>query len=140
MGSDLVFDLYGSVAEPYLLSPAVAVLGRNATFGLWRKYKEAAPSGKPIFDLTPVKAGASVNLLGMPGFVDPHTAAVAASAKSLAFGDWSRYAVRMVNGVRLERSDEFAFQSDLVSFKALIRLDGALVDANAIKLFQHSAT
>jgi HK97 family phage major capsid protein len=39
-----------------------------------------------------------------------------------------------------QRSDEFAFQNDLVSFRAIIRLDGALVDANGIKLFQNSAT
>jgi len=138
-GSDLVFDLYGSLAEPYLLSPAIATLARNATYGLFRKVKEGT-TNKPMFDLTAVKPGASVNLLGLPGYVDPHTPAVAASAKSLAFGDWSRYAVRMVGGIRLERSDEYAFQNDLVSFKAVIRLDGAIVDTTAIKIFLHSAT
>jgi HK97 family phage major capsid protein len=138
-GSDILVDLYASLAEPYLLSPSIAVLGRNATFSLWRKVKEGG-TNKPMFDLTPVKAGASVNLLGMPGYVDPHIAAAGASAKSLAFGDWSRYFVRMVNGVRIERSDDFAFQNDLVSFKAVIRLDGALVDLNAVKTFQHSAS
>jgi HK97 family phage major capsid protein len=81
-----------------------------------------------------------VNLLGMPGYVDPHIPAMGASAKSVAFGDWSRFFVRIVQGVRLERSDEFAFQHDLVSFKAVIRLDGALVDLNAVKTFAHSAT
>jgi HK97 family phage major capsid protein len=138
-GSDLLFDLYTSIAEPYLLSDAVAVLGRNSTFTQWRKVREGT-TNKPMFDLTPVKPGASVNLLGQPGYVDPNTAAVGASAKSLAFGDWSRFAVRIVQGVRLERSDEYAFQNDLVSFKATIRLDGTLVDLNAVKLFQHSAT
>jgi HK97 family phage major capsid protein len=112
------------------------VLGRNATFTLFKKYKKT--TSEPVFDLTPVKAGSSVNLLGMPGYVDPHTPAPANTAKSLAFGDWSRYAVRIVKGVRVERSDEYAFQNDLVSFKAVIRLDGALVDANAIKTFVHT--
>jgi HK97 family phage major capsid protein len=135
-GSDLIFDLYSSVAEPYLLSPAIGVLGRNATFTLFKKYKKT--TSEPVFDLTAVKAGSSVNLLGMPGYVDPHTPAPANTAKSLAFGDWSRYAVRIVKGVRVERSDEYAFQNDLVSFKAVIRLDGALVDANAIKTFVHT--
>ena len=138
-GSDLLFDLYGSLAEPYLLSPAIGVLGRNASFNLWRKVKEGT-TNKPMFDLTPVQAGASVNLLGQPGYVDPNAPAVGANAKSLAFGDWSRFVVRMVNGVRLERSDEFAFQNDLVSFRAVIRLDAAIVDATAVKLFAHSAS
>jgi len=134
-GSDLLFDLYGTLAEPYLLSPAIGVLTRNATLTVWRKIKEGG-SNKPMFDLTPVKPGSSANLLGMPAYVDPHIAAIGTSAKSLAFGDWSRYAVRIAGGVRVERSDEFAFQHDLVSFRAIIRLDGALVDANGIKLFQ----
>lgn len=138
-GTDLVLDLYASVAEPYLLSPSVAVLGRNATFTMFKKYREGS-TNRPMLDMGPRKAGASVDLLGQAGYVDPHAPAMAANAKSVAFGDWSRYVVRIVQGVRVERSDEFAFQNDLASFKAIIRLDGALVDANAVKLFQHSAT
>jgi HK97 family phage major capsid protein len=138
-GTDLVIDLQASIAEPYLLSPAVALLGRNATFTIFRKYREGG-SNRPMLDMAPRQPGASGDLLGMPFYVDPHAPAVGVSAKSLAFGDWSRYVVRIAGGIRLERSDDFAFQNDLVSFKAVIRLDGALVDLNAVKLFQHSAT
>jgi HK97 family phage major capsid protein len=138
-GTDLVLDLYGSIPEPYLLSPAVAVLARNATFTMFKKYREGS-TNRPMLDMTPVKAGSSVNLLGEAGYVDPNAPAMAANAKSVAFGDWSRYYVRIVQGVRVERSDEYAFQNDLVSFKAVIRMDGALVDGNAVRLFQHSAT
>jgi HK97 family phage major capsid protein len=138
-GTDLVFDLYGSIAEPYLLGNSVGVLTRNATLTMFKKYKEGG-SSTPMLDLTPTKAGSSANLLGMPAYVDPHIAAMGASAKSMAFGDWSRYVLRIAGGIRLERSTEFAFQNDLVSFKAVVRLDGALVDLNAVKVFQHSAT
>jgi HK97 family phage major capsid protein len=138
-GTDLVLDLYGSILEPYMLSPAVGVLTRNATLTMFKKYREGS-TNKPMLDLTPVRSGSSANLLGEAAFVDPHIPAMAANAKSLAFGDWSRFAIRMVNGVRIERSDDFAFQNDLVSFKAVVRLDGALLDTQAIKLFQHSAT
>jgi HK97 family phage major capsid protein len=138
-GTDLILDLYGSVAEPYLLSPAVGVVARNATFTSLKKTREGS-TNRPMLDMAPRKAGASVDLLDVPGYVDPNAPAMAANAKSMAFGDWSRYVVRIVNGVRVERSDEFAFQSDLVSFKAVIRLDGALVDLTGVKLFQHSAT
>lgn len=138
-GTDLVFDLFGSIAEPYLLGNSVGVLTRNATLTMFKKYKEGG-SNSPMLDLTPTKAGSSANLLGMPAYVDPHIAAMGASAKSMAFGDWSRYVLRIAGGIRLERSTEFAFQNDLVSFKAVVRLDGALVDLNAVKVFQHSAT
>jgi HK97 family phage major capsid protein len=138
-GTDLILDLYGSIAEPYMLSPAVGVLARNATFTSLKKIKEGT-TNRPMLDMSPRRAGASVDLLGQAGYVDPNAPAMAANALSVAFGDWSRFFVRIVQGVRVDRSDEFAFQNDLVSFKAVIRLDGAVIDATAIKLFKHSAT
>ena len=42
--------------------------------------------------------------------------------------------------LRFERSDEFAFGTDLVSFRALYRTDGKLADTNAIKTYQTAAS
>jgi HK97 family phage major capsid protein len=47
----------------------------------------------------------------------------------------SRYFVRLVNGIRFERSDDFKFQNDLISFRCILRLDGALIDTAAVKTF-----
>jgi hypothetical protein len=44
------------------------------------------------------------------------------------FGDFSRYFVRLVGGIRFERSDEYAFNADLITYRALLRGDGALMD------------
>jgi HK97 family phage major capsid protein len=62
-----------------------------------------------------------------------------ADAISIAFGDFSAY-IRDVRGVRFERSDDFAFGNDLVSFRAILRTDGDLVDESAVKLGQFAAT
>jgi HK97 family phage major capsid protein len=56
-------------------------------------------------------------------------------AESIAFGAMDRYFVRIVNGIRFEPSDEFRFQHDLVAFRCIIRLDGALIDTNAVRTF-----
>jgi HK97 family phage major capsid protein len=74
-------------------------------------------------------------ILGYPSCPDPFMSATANIAESIAFGDMSRYFVRIVNGVRFERSDEFRFQNDLVAFRCILRLDGALVDTSAVKPF-----
>ena len=75
-------------------------------------------------------------ILGKPVITDPNVAAVALSAKSLAFGDLSTYYVRLAGGIRFERSDDFAFQSDLVTFRCIVRGDGILVDqTGAVKHF-----
>ncbi len=43
--------------------------------------------------------------------------------------------------MRFERSDDFAFSTDLVTFRALLRADGALVDTTgAIKWFANGAS
>lgn len=130
-GTDLLNSLYGSVAEPYALSPATAFLLRNATRTAIANLKTTQGDlvGTSYIAQSPA-----------PFLVDPHVSAMGANAESVVFGDWSRYVVRIAGGLRFERSDDFAFQSDLVSFRAIIRLDGALVDANALKTFTHSAT
>ncbi|MGP4092776.1 phage major capsid protein, partial [Streptomyces sp. KR55] len=141
-GTDLLYDLYGSVAEPYVMQPAAGWLLRNATLTSIRKLKTASAGEIVGGDfVTEGPAGASGAMIGKPAFIDPFVPAMAASAKSVLFGDWSRYFVRMVNGIRFERSDDYAFNSDLVTFRALLRADAALVDTTgAIKWFAHSAT
>jgi HK97 family phage major capsid protein len=115
-------------------SPSAAWLMRNATSTTIRLLRDG--QSRYVFPME----GRPPQLLGAPVYRDPSVAAVATNAKSVIFGDLSRYWVRIVNGVRFERSDEFAFQADLVSFRCIVRLDGALIDTNATKVFQGAAT
>jgi HK97 family phage major capsid protein len=130
-GTDLLNSLAGSLAEPYTLSPACAFLLRNATKTAIANLKTTAgdPVGTSYLAASP-----------FPFYVDPFVSAMSANAESVIFGDWSRYVVRLAGGLRYERSEDFAFSSDLISFRAIIRLDGALVDSSALKTFTHSAT
>ncbi|NEW76245.1 phage major capsid protein [Streptomyces rhizosphaericus] len=140
-GTDLIYDLFGSLAEPYVLQPASGWLLRNATLTAIRKLKATTGEVAGTEFVTDGPAGASGAMIGKPVFIDPFVPAMGASAKSVLFGDWSRYFVRMVNGIRFERSDDYAFNSDLVTFRAILRADAALVDTTgAIKWFAHSAS
>jgi HK97 family phage major capsid protein len=127
-GTDALWNLVGSVAEPYAQAAAAAFLMRNASDIIVRKLRDT--TGQPVQGLT--ERG---RILGYPSFVDPFMPAMANGAESIAFGDMSRYFIRIVNGVRFERSDEFRFQNDLVAFRCIIRLDAALVDTGAVKTF-----
>jgi HK97 family phage major capsid protein len=127
-GTDALWNLVGSVAEPYAASPSAAFLMRNASDIIVRKLKDT--TGQPIQGLT-----TRGQLLGYPSFIDPFVPAMANAAESIAFGDMSKYFVRIVNGIRFERSDEFKFQDDLIAFRCILRLDGALVDTGAVKTF-----
>jgi HK97 family phage major capsid protein len=127
-GTDALWNLVGSVAEPYAQAPSAAFLMRNASDIIVRKLRDT--TGQPVQGLT--ERG---RILGYPSFVDPFVPAMANGAESIAFGDMSKYFVRIVNGVRFERSDEFRFQDDLVAFRCILRLDGALIDTGAVKTF-----
>jgi HK97 family phage major capsid protein len=127
-GTDALWNLIGSVAEPYAAAPSAAFLMRNASDVIVRKLKDT--TGQPVQGLT-----TRGQILGYPSFVDPFMPAMANTAESIAFGDMSRYFVRLVNGIRFERSDEFRFQNDLVAFRCILRLDGALIDTGAVKTF-----
>jgi HK97 family phage major capsid protein len=128
MGTDALWNLVGSVAEPYAESDSAAFLMRNASNVIVRKLRDT--SGQPVNGLTDRRS-----ILGYPAYVDPFMPAMANTAESIAFGAMDRYFVRIVNGIRFERSDEFRFQNDLVAFRCILRLDGALIDTNAVKTF-----
>jgi HK97 family phage major capsid protein len=127
-GTDALWNLVGSVAEPYASAARAAFLMRNASDIIVRKLRDT--TGQPVQGLT-----TRGQILGYPSYLDPFMPAMANGIESIAFGDMSGYFIRFVNGVRFERSDEYAFQSDLVSFRCIIRLDGALIDTNAVKTF-----
>lgn len=135
---DNLIDLHYSVIEPYRMSQACVWLMRDATVGAARKLKST--DGQYLWQ-PGLQAGAPDLLLGKRVVTDPNVAAVGLSARSVAFGDFSQYFVRLAGGVRFERSDEFAFGTDLVSFRALLRADGNLIDlTGAVKHFVGAAS
>lgn len=135
--ADELIDLYYSVIAPYRNSRQCAWLLKDASVATMRKLKD--DGGAYLWN--PATApGQPDSFLGKPVFTDPNVAAIGAGAKSVAFGDMSRYFVRLAGGVRFERSDEFAFNADLVTFKAVVRGDGILADqTGAVKVFTGKA-
>lgn len=137
-GGDTLIDLFYSVIAPYRASSSCAWLVKDSTMGAIRKLKDS--TGQYVYQPALV-AGTPDMLLSKPIYTDPFVPATALSAKSVIFGDWSQFFVRFAGGVRFERSDEYAFASDLVTFRAVLRADSILVDqTGAIKHFAGAAT
>lgn len=133
--ADNLIDLYHSVIAPYRNSPNCAWLMKDSSVAALRKLKDGTESNQYLWQ-PGLTAGALDTILGKPLIVDPNIAATGLSAKSVVFGDMNAFVIRDVAGVRFERSDDFAFANDLVTFKALIRTDSRLVDATgAVKHF-----
>lgn len=137
-GGDLLIQLFYSVIAPYRNSNSAAWLVKDSTMGTLRQIKSTAGDYLVQGGL----AGPTGDtIMGKPVYTDPNVAAPGVSTKSVVFGDFSQYFVRMAGGVRFERSDDYAFNTDLVTFRALMRADANLVDTTgAIKVLVHSAT
>jgi HK97 family phage major capsid protein len=118
-------DMEYSVIAPYRQSRSCYWLAADKTLGTLRKLTDTV--GRPIWEPSTV-LGAPDLLLGKPLVADPFMPAIGVGNKSIVFGDFSQYFIRMVGGVRFERSDDFAFSTDLVSFRAIIRADGNLMN------------
>lgn len=130
-------DLEYSVIAPYRQSRSCYWLAADKTIGGFRKILDG--NNRPVWEPSAV-LGAPDLLLGKPLVADPYMPAVAVSATPLAFGDFSQYFVRLVGGLRFERSDDFAFGSDLVTFRCLLRGDGNWGDTHSVVLYKCSNT
>lgn len=133
-------DVEYSVIAPYRQSRSCYWIMQDKTVASLRKIVDS--NGRPIWEPSMV-LGSPDLLLGKPIVADPYMPAQAASAGTypIAFGDFSQFFVRLVGGVRFERSDDYAFGTDLVTFRAILRGDGILVDqTGCIKKFQCAAS
>lgn len=80
-------------------------------------------TGRPLWEPSSI-VGTPDTLLGYPVIEDPNVAAFGtAGGTAMAFGNFRGFYIRDVGTLRFERSDEFAFSSDLVTFRAVLRTD-----------------
>lgn len=124
-----------SIIAPYRQSRNAYWLAKDQTVAALRMLTDN--NGRPIWEPSP-QVGAPDMLLGKPIVADPFMPGVVASASAsgtpgpVVFGDFSQYFVRLLGGLRFERSDDFQFGTDVVTFRAVLRGDGNLVDTHAL--------
>lgn len=127
---DETIDIFHSVSSLYRKN-AVWVFNDSSVASL-RKIKDT--EGRPMWQPGMVP-GAPDTLLGKPVLTDPGMPTLADdSAKAVIFGDVRRaYTVRYSGALRVERSDEFAFDTDQVTFRFIQRADGEIIDTKAVR-------
>jgi HK97 family phage major capsid protein len=106
---DLVYSLDGAAR----LLPGCGFMMNGKSIGQVRKLKDTA--GNFVF-------APSLSMVD-----------VASGTKSVIFGHLPSYFVRTVGGLRLDRSDDYAFNQGLISFRASFRCDGDLPQTSHIK-------
>lgn len=111
---------------------------------LAKLYKLVDADGRPLFwaasrDLSDALP---MTLLGRSIRINQNMPTMAANAKSILFGDFKKYMVRLVMAMTLFRFDDSAYiKKGQIGFLAWSRADGKYIDAGqAIKYYQNSAT
>ena len=123
---DLLYSLDGAARN----LPGVGWMMNGKSVGAVRKLKDTA--GNYVFQPSLAMDSPDM-LLGKPIYENPSMVDVATGTKSVLVGHLPSYYVRTVGGLRLDRSDDFAFSSNLVTFRATFRVDGNLPQTSHVK-------
>ena len=126
-------DLIYGIADGARVLPGLGFYMSKTGIAAARKMKDG--SGAFIFTDSAVP-GQPATLLGYPIYENPNIAAVGSAAKSVLFGHLPSFKVRVAGGVRVDQSADFAFNTDTVVYRGVIRLDGALTHSSHIGFFQ----
>ncbi len=133
--ADELFDVEHSIKRPYRQNAAFIL--NDATIKLIRKLKDT--DGNYLWR-PGITVGAPDTILGYPVFDDSEMATPVAAAKSVIFGDIRKaFMVRFAGGVNVARSDEYAWDTDLVSWKWTTRVDSGIVLPEAYTVWNQAA-
>lgn len=135
-GFDDLYDLKYSVDEAYRGSAAIFFMN-DATNAPIAKLKDA--DNRYLWQPSH-QMGAPDMLVGHRIVTDPHMPVTAVSARSIVFGDFSCFVIRDVGTIRLERSDDYAFHTDLATYRILTRTDSNVIDGRGLKSFVGGAS
>jgi HK97 family phage major capsid protein len=113
------------------------MLANSTSIAALRKLKDG--QGRYLFDVG-VGQDKRDLVLGVPVIETPSMPSPAIGANSLAVGDLKSLFIRNVQGLQVDRSDDFAFGNDLASWRATWRCDSALVQKDNIKKFKGGAS
>jgi len=130
--ADNLIDLAYSVDGAARMLPGAGYMASGSAIAAVRKLKDTA--GNYVFSPS-LAVGVPDTLLGFPLIENPAIAAPGTASKSILFGHLPSYYVRQVGGIRVDSSSDFAFSTDLVTLRTILRVDGNLPQATHVNHF-----
>ncbi|MBE5039822.1 phage major capsid protein [Ructibacterium gallinarum] len=133
--ADELIDLFYSLRSPYR-KKAVWVMN-DSTVKAIRKLKDG--NGQYLWQPA-LTAGTPDTILNRPVYTSSYVPAIAAGAKTIAFGDFGYYWIADRQGRSFKRLNELFATTGQVGFMATQRVDGKLILSEAIKVLQQKAS
>lgn len=134
--ADQLIDLaYTGVDGLVRRLPGTAYMASGAAIGAMRKLKDSA--GNYLFQ---VGVGQPDQFAGFDVVENPNIAAPAIDAVSVLFGHLPSYKVRMAGGLQVASSSDYAFNTDTVTYRFTMRVDGDLTHSGHVRHFVGGAS
>ena len=132
-----LIDLVYGIADGARVLPGLGFQMSKTGIAAARKMKDGA--GNYIWSDSAIP-GQPATLLGYSVYENPAVAATGTGAKSVLFGHLPSFKVRVAGGIRVDQSADYAFNTDVVTYRGIIRLDGGLTHATHIGYFKGGAS
>lgn len=136
--TDDIFDLKHAV-DPAYRQGAMFMMA-DSSLKVLKKLKDS--TGRPLWQpaLSGLANPVPDTIDGDPYFINQDVVAMAANAKSVVYGNFSKYCIRDAKDVTILRLVERYAELGQVAFLAFSRHDGRCLNTNAFKYYQNSAT
>ena len=135
--ADNVVDLIYSLDGALRAKPSFALLANSTSIAALRKLKDSY--GRYLFDIGLGQDKRDL-VLGVQVIETPSMPNTGLGNASLAAGDLKSVYMRNAGGLQVDRSDDYAFGNDCVSWRGTWRLDSALVQKANVKIFKGGAS
>ncbi len=132
-----IIDLVYGIADGARVLPGLGFQASKTGLAALRKIKDG--SGRYIWTESAI-AGQPAQLLGYSVYENPAIAAVATGAKSVLFGHLPSYKVRVAGGIQVAQSSDYAFNTDVTTFRGTVRVGGGLTHATHVGYFKGGAS
>jgi HK97 family phage major capsid protein len=127
-----ILDLMYAVDPSYRNSANAGFMMKDSTLAAVRKLGLGSANDFPIF-VPAMNPGEKDMLYGKPIHINNDMDAIATAKKTILFGDWSKFVVRVAGGLQFLRLDERYADALVVGYIAYKRVDSNILQANAIK-------
>ena len=135
--ADNLIDLaYTNIDGAVRRLPGVAYQAAGATIGAMRKLKDTAGNYLYQVGVGQPDTFAGLNVVENPALPALGTGVVG----SVLFGHMPSYKVRLAGGLQVASSQDYAFNTDLTTWRFLIRLDGNLTHSGHVNYFKGGAS
>lgn len=109
----------------------------DATFAAIKQLSFGTGDARPLFYAGNPSTGMAATIEGFEYVINQDMPSIAADTKGvIAFGDFDKYLVRMAGTPQISVSSEFAWDKRVVSYVMFQRVDGELLQDEAIKVLK----